>query len=247
MATTSPHAHITILAYKMYRHKHPKPTFYQASNIHSCQLVNCVMTIALQFSQKIIAPYTTNTKNLSSTVSETIPRVYMNNVYPRPTIKPTDKPMQRCQQKTSQNTLNTFINVPSLQPLAHGCKLSEKAISKPGPELPSKRYNATYQNPKQQPWDIWTNNEKTYNPPKSSQTTLKPWLHQNHLKMDNTHTPCMRQPSATMNQQANSTLILPGDFQFKAAEETNIYSSPIISIPILYMSNHSKVDMITTP
>ena len=40
--------------------------------------------------------------------------------------------------KTSKNTLNTFINVPSLQPLAHGCKLSEKAISKLDPESPSR-------------------------------------------------------------------------------------------------------------
>ena len=110
---------------------------------------------------KTIAPYTTNTKNPSSTVSETIPRGYMNNVYPRPTLKPPARPMQRCQQKTSQNTLNTYINVPSPQPLAHGCKLSAKAISKRGPESPSRPYNATYQNLKQQPWDIWTNNEKT--------------------------------------------------------------------------------------
>ena len=88
---------------------------------------------------------------------------------------------------------------------------------------------------------------KTYNPQKSSKTTEKPWLHRRHLTMDVTHMPCMRQPSATMNPQENYTPILLGDSQFRAAEDTNIYSSPIISIPTLYMSNHSKVDMITTP
>ena len=138
MATTSPPAHTTISTYQMYRHKHLKPTYYQASNTNSYRLVNYVMTIARPFSQNTIAPSTTNTRNLSSMVSATIPRDYTNNVYPRSTTKPTARPMQRCQQQTSKNTLNTFINVPSLQPHAHGCKLSEKAISKLGPESPSR-------------------------------------------------------------------------------------------------------------
>ena len=138
MGTMSLPERITTSAYKMYRHKHLKPTYYQASNTPSYRLVNCVMMIALQFSQNTIAPSTTKTRNLSSRVSETMPRDYTNNVYPRPTIKPNARPMQQCQHKTSKNTSNTFINVPSPQPLAPGCKLSEKAISKLGPESPSR-------------------------------------------------------------------------------------------------------------
>ena len=110
----------------MYRPKHLKPTYYQASNTPSYRLVNCVMTIALQFSQNTILSSTTNTRNLSLKVSETMPRDYTNNVYLRPTIKPIHMPMQRCQQKTSKNTLNIFINVPFPQPLARGCKLFER-------------------------------------------------------------------------------------------------------------------------
>ena len=136
METTSPPAHTTTYNYKMYRHKHLKPTYYQASNIHYYPLVNCVMTIALQSSRNTIATSTTNDRNLSSQASATIPRDYTNSVSPRPTIKPSARPMQRCPQKTSKKILNTFINVPSLQPLAHGCRLSKKAISKLGPGSP---------------------------------------------------------------------------------------------------------------
>ena len=56
--------HTTTYNWRMYCNKHPKRTYYRAPSTRYSPLVNCVMTIALQFSLNTNAPTTTNKTNL---------------------------------------------------------------------------------------------------------------------------------------------------------------------------------------